>query len=104
MAFLTSSSIALFIIAQGEGAFLSPLLILVLLFVVFYFFIIRPQKKRDEQRRSMIAAVKKGDRIVTIGGIHGTVTKVEEEDVLVEVDEQVKLRFRKDAINAVGKT
>ena len=73
-----------------------------LLLVVFYFFIIRPQRKREDTRKTMIAAVQKGDRIVTVGGIHATVLKVEETSVLAEVDQNVKLRFDKNAIASVG--
>ncbi|HLT46260.1 MAG TPA: preprotein translocase subunit YajC [Rubricoccaceae bacterium] len=73
-----------------------------LLFVVFYFFIIRPQRKREDQRKAMINAVQKGDRIVTVGGIHATVLKVEEASILAEVDQNVKLRFDKNAVASVA--
>jgi preprotein translocase subunit YajC len=87
----------------GEGA--SPLITfmpLILIFVVFYFFIIRPQKKKEDQRRAMINAVKKGDKIVTIGGVHGTVTQVDETSVLAQVDTNTKLRIDKNAIASVS--
>ncbi len=71
---------------------------LILIFVVFYFFIIRPQKKKEDQRRQMITAVKKGDKVVTIGGVHGSVTQVDETTVLVQVDANTKLRIDKNAI------
>jgi preprotein translocase subunit YajC len=73
-----------------------------LMFVVFYFFIIRPQRRREDQRRAMINAVQKGDRIVTVGGIHATVLKVEDTSILAEVDQNVKLRFEKSAVASVG--
>lgn len=96
---------SLFYLAQADGANLFALFLpFLLVFIVFYFFIIRPQRRREDQRRAMIAAVKKGDRIVTIGGIHGTVTKVDEDSVLAEVDGQVKLRFDKNAIASIAKT
>jgi len=81
----------------GLGAFsgfLFPLLIL----VVFYLFLIRPQQTREKKRRAMIDELNKGDRIVTAGGIHGTVLKVEDASLLVEVDQNVKLRFEKNAV------
>ncbi len=74
---------------------------LILIFVVFYFFIIRPQKKKEDDRKKMVEAVKKGDRIVTIGGVHGTVTQVDEGSVLAQVDSNTKLRFEKNAISRV---
>lgn len=86
---------------EGGGGLASLFLPFLLVFVVFYFFIIRPQKKREDTRKSMIEAVKKGDRIVTIGGVHGTVTKVDDGSVLAQVDENVKLRFDKNAIASV---
>ena len=85
----------------GGGGLASLLLPFLLVFVVFYFFIIRPQKKREDTRKTMIDAVKKGDRIVTIGGVHATVTKVDDTSVLAQVDDNVKLRFDKNAISSV---
>lgn len=78
------------------GGLLFPLLIL----VVFYFFLIRPQQNREKQRRNMISELKKGDRVVSAGGIHGTIIKVEENSLLVEVDQNTKLRFDKNAISS----
>lgn len=86
---------------EGGGGIASLFLPFLLVFIVFYFFIIRPQKKREDTRKSMIEAVKKGDRIVTIGGVHATVTKVDETSVLAQVDENVKLRFDKNAIASI---
>ncbi|MEM1055124.1 MAG: preprotein translocase subunit YajC [Bacteroidota bacterium] len=76
------------------GGLLFPLLIL----VVFYFFLIRPQQTREKKRRTMISELKKGDRIITAGGVHGTVVKVEESSLLAEVDQNVKMRFDKNAV------
>ena len=75
---------------------------LILIFVVFYFFIIRPQKKKEDDRKKMIEAVKKGDKVVTIGGVHGTVTQIDESSVLIQADTNVKLRIDKNAIANVG--
>ncbi len=85
----------------GGGGLLGMLLPLLLIFLVFYFFIIRPQKKKEEQRRKMIESVKKGDRIVTIGGIHGKVVRVSDTTVLVQVDDNTKIRLEKNAIASV---
>lgn len=91
------------IIAQAAPSAnpLAMFLPLILIFLVFYIFIIRPQKKKEDTRKQMIGAVKKGDRIITIGGIHGIVTKVDEQSVLASVDDQLKLRFEKNAIASV---
>ncbi len=92
-----------FVVAQAApGANpLTMFLPLILIFLVFYFFIIRPQKKKEDTRKKMIEAVKKGDRIVTIGGIHGTVNRVDDQSVLAQVDGEVKMRFDKNAIASV---
>lgn len=89
---------------QEGGNPLTMFVPLILIFVVFYFFLIRPQKKKEETRKKMISAVTKNDRIVTIGGIHGTVTQVDESSVLAQVDSNTKLRIDKNAIaSVVGK-
>lgn len=89
--------------AGGEQANpMAMFLPLVLIFIVFYFFIIRPQKKKEDVRKKMIEAVAKNDRVVTIGGVHGTVTQVDETSVLVQVDSNTKLRIEKSAISSVA--
>ena len=83
----------------GLGMFL-PLL---LIFVVFYFFIIRPQQKREKKRKAIIEAIRKGDRVITAGGIHGKVHQVEEggTSVLLDVDGGIKLRVEKQSLASV---
>ena len=88
---------------QAGGSMLGLFLPFLLVFVVFYFFIIRPQRKREEQRKTMISAVKKGDRIITIGGVHATITKVEDNSVLAEIDSNIKVRLEKHAIASIAK-
>ncbi|MEM8487133.1 MAG: preprotein translocase subunit YajC [Bacteroidota bacterium] len=92
-----------FLMAQ-PGAEPNPIatfLPLVLIFVVFYFFIIRPQRKKEDERKSMIEAVKKGDKVITIGGLYGNVTQIDESSLLVQVDTNTKLRVEKNAIARV---
>lgn len=83
----------------GLGMFLP----LILIFVVFYFFIIRPQQKREKTRKAMIAAIKKGDRVVTAGGIHGKIHQIDEAStsVLLDVDGGIKLRIEKQSLATV---
>ena len=91
--------------AGGEQANpLAMFLPLILIFIVFYFFIIRPQKKKEDERKKMIEAVAKGDRVISIGGVHGTVTQVDETSVLVQVDSNTKLRIEKSALSSIGNT
>ena len=72
----------------GLVEMLGMLLPLILMFVVFYFFLIRPQKKKDKKVKDMLAALKPGDRICTIGGIYGTIVKIKDDVLTVEVGEQ----------------
>ena len=97
--------------AQGAGAgggdFLVSLLPLVLIFVVFYFLLIRPQQKRAKQHKAMIAAVGRGDKIITNGGLTGTIVRAVEdsETVEVEIAKDVKVNVVRAMIADVrGKT
>ena len=74
------------------------IIFLVLLMVVFYFMLIRPQKRRVEQHRQLISSVGPGDDIVTIGGLHGRVVSVDDDDVVIEPVSGMELRFVKSAI------
>ena len=80
------------------GSPLSMLLPFVLIFAVFYFIVIMPAKKQQKKKDAMIAGLKKGDRIVTGGGIHGTVATVEDQSLLLKVAENTKIRISKSAV------
>lgn len=66
--------------------------------LVFYFFMIRPQQKKAKQEKEFRESLKKGDKIVTIGGMHGRIVSIEDDGIFVEVDNGVKLKFDKAAI------
>ncbi len=85
------------------GFDLISLLPLVLIFVVFYFLLIRPQQKKVKTHREMIGAVKRGDKVLTGGGIIGTVVKVEEGDdvLLVEIAKDIRVRVARGTISDV---
>jgi len=85
---------------EGSNPF-APLIFMALIFGVFWFLLIRPQQKKEKDRRAMIAAVKKGDNVVTVGGLYGKVLQVEEASVLAQVDDNVKVRIDKNAISTV---
>ena len=88
--------------AEGGGSLIGLILPFLLIAVVFYFFLIRPQRKRQKEHDQMVTDLKKGDKVTTIGGIHGTITRVEDASVLAQVDSGVKLRFDKNAIANVA--
>ena len=80
---------------------MTPLIFMAAIFAVFWFLLIRPQQKKEKERRAMIEAVKKGDNIVTVGGLYGKVTQVDDASVLAQVDDNVKVRIDKNAISTV---
>ena len=76
-------------------------IMLALIFGVMWFFMIRPQKKQQKELENFRNSLKKGDKVVTIGGIHGTVSSVKENTVVVKVDDSAKIEFDRKAIAAV---
>ena len=84
--------------ATQQGGGWSMWIMLALIFVVMWFFMIRPQKKQQKELQNFRDSLKKGDKVVTIGGIYGTVTEVKEDSVLIEVDNNVKIRVSKQAL------
>lgn len=88
--------------ATAGGSVLGLLLPMVLMFAVFYFLLIRPQRKKDKKVKSMLAALKVGDRISTIGGIFGTITAIQDETIELTVGkDNVKLMMARWAIRQV---
>lgn len=83
------------------GSMVTTLVTFVLIILIFYFLIIRPQKKRDKEAKAMIEAMKKGDKVVTIGGIHGTIVTVKDATVIIKVDDSARIEFSKSAISTV---
>ncbi|BAT71211.1 preprotein translocase subunit YajC [Thermosulfidibacter takaii ABI70S6] len=71
---------------------------LILIFVVFWFILIWPQQRRQKQHRKMLESLKKGDKVVTIGGIYGVVTHIGDNTVIIKVDDNTKLEVSKAAI------
>jgi len=72
-----------------------------LVILIFYFLIIRPQNKKQKETQKMLSALKKGDRVVTVGGVHGTIQSVKESTVILKVDESTKMEFSRSAISSV---
>ncbi len=73
-------------------------IMLIGIFAIMYFFMIRPQRKQQKELQNFRAGLKKGDKVVTAGGIYGTIDQVEERTVLIKVDGDVKLRVAKDSL------
>jgi preprotein translocase subunit YajC len=84
--------------AQPQGSSFSGIFMIILIFVIFWLFFIRPQNKRAKEQQKFRENLKKGDKIVTIGGIHGKVVEVKENTVIVSVDPNASIEFEKSAI------
>ncbi|MCQ2181853.1 MAG: preprotein translocase subunit YajC [Bacteroidales bacterium] len=85
--------------AQQPGGGWSMWVMLLLIFVIMWLFMIRPQRKQQKALEEMRNALKKGDKVITAGGIYGTVADVDDRTVLVKVDGEVKIRVDKSSIN-----
>jgi preprotein translocase subunit YajC len=85
----------------GGNAVLTQLVFFAAIFAIFYFLLIRPQQKQRREREALLAAVKRGDRVVTTSGIHGTVTALDDTTITLRVADQVKMTFDRGAVGRV---
>lgn len=85
----------------GSSALLTQVVFFAAIFGIFYFLLIRPQQRQKREREQMLSRVKKGDRVVTASGLHGTVLGVNDHTVTLRVDNQVKLEFDRSAIGRI---
>ena len=85
--------------ASTSGSLISTLVPFLLIIVIFYFFLIRPQNKKQKETEKMLNSLKKGDKVITIGGIHGVISSVKENTVVLKVDGDVKIEFNRSAIS-----
>ena len=92
------SSILLMTPGQGGQSSSFSLIFLLLIIVVFYFFMIRPQMKRQKELANYRNALKKGDQVVTTGGIYGKIQEVNEQTILLEVDNNIHIKVDKSAV------
>ena len=76
---------------------------LVLIFVIFYFLLIRPQKQKEKEHQKMLADVKANDKVVTLGGIYGTVVNVKEKTLILRIDDNVKMEIEKNSVAYIKK-
>ncbi|MFD2670457.1 preprotein translocase subunit YajC [Marinicrinis sediminis] len=86
----------------GGGSWLTLLAPFVIMFVIFYFLLIRPQQKKQRQRNMMLLNLEKGDKVITIGGVHGTIAEITDDIVVLKVNDASKLTFDRSAINNVS--
>ncbi|MDK2835573.1 MAG: preprotein translocase subunit YajC [Thermosediminibacterales bacterium] len=74
---------------------------LILIFVIFYFLLIRPQQKRDKQRREMLASLKEGDTVITVGGFYGKILNIKDDVITLELGDKLKVKVTRSAIGNV---
>lgn len=86
------------LLQAGGGGAMSSIIMLVAIIVIFYFFMVRPQQKRQKEEKKFREALTKGQRVVTIGGLHGKIADVRETTVLIEVANDVKIEVEKTAV------
>ncbi|WP_274362779.1 preprotein translocase subunit YajC [Paenibacillus thermotolerans] len=87
--------------AGGGQSTLSLLLPFVLMIVIFYFLLIRPQQKRQKARNQLLSNLKKGDKVVTVGGMHGKIVEMTDDTVVLLVNDSTRLTFNRSAIDNV---
>ena len=88
--------------ANGGGGIMSVLPLMVGMFAIMYFLIIRPQQKQRKDREALLSAVKKGDRVVTSSGIHGTVVAINEQVITLKIADQVRVDFDRGSIGRIA--
>ena len=88
---------------QGGGDFTTTILMFAIIIAIFYFMILRPQQKRQKERQKLLESMKKGDKVVTAGGIHGTIVGMEDKTVLLQIADDVKVKVERGSISVVNK-
>ena len=86
---------------QGATSGFSAFIPLILMFVIFYFLLIRPQQKRSKEHREMVSNLKKGDRIVTSGGLYGRITGMDDTTLTVEISDKVRVKIARGNISTI---
>ncbi len=86
---------------SAGGQMVTMLITFGLIILIFYFLVIRPQNKKQKETQKMLASLRKGDKVSTIGGIRGTITAVKDKTVTIKVDDNTKIEFNKSAVSSV---
>lgn len=87
--------------AQQGGLFSSPLVPLIIMMAIFYFLLIRPQQKKQKEHRAMLGNLKKGDRVVTQGGLHGRITGLTDSVLTIEIADKVQVKLQRGYVAAL---
>jgi len=98
----TVTSTQFYLLAEGQGS--NPMQFLFLIggmILIMYFVMFRPQMKEQKRRRAMLAAIKKHDQVLTSGGLYGTVVSVSDAEVVLKIDDNVRVKFARSAVTAI---
>jgi preprotein translocase subunit YajC len=87
--------------SEGGGGFLSLLPPMIMMFAIFYFILIRPQQKKQKEAMKMLDSLKEGDTVVTLSGIHGTIKKLKDDTVMLQIAENVRIKINRSSISTV---
>ncbi|MBI4385189.1 MAG: preprotein translocase subunit YajC [Nitrospinae bacterium] len=82
----------------GGGSLLALLPPMIMMFLIFYFILIRPQQKKQAEQRKLLDALKEGDNVVTLSGIHGTIRKVKDDIVTLQIADNVRIKINRSSI------
>ncbi|MFB0519918.1 MAG: preprotein translocase subunit YajC [Desulfatiglandales bacterium] len=89
----------------GQGGGLGAFLPLIIIFAIFYFLLIRPQQRKSKQHKQVLASLKKGDRVVSSGGLHGVITGLTDDVVTIEISPKVRVKVSRGYIaGIIGRT
>jgi preprotein translocase subunit YajC len=102
--FLLPSAWAMAPGGEGGASPIAGFLPLIIIFVIFYFLLIRPQQKKQKDHQAMLGSLKKGDKVVTTGGIYGLIEQVGEKTITLKISENVKVKFGKGYVASVRST
>ena len=87
----------------GQGGGFGAFIPLILMFAIFYFLLIRPQQKKAKQHKAMLAAIKKGDKVISSGGLHGVVTGLTDEVVTMEIAPKIRVKVSRGSVAGILK-
>jgi len=87
--------------AGGQGGGFGAFIPLILMFAIFYFLLIRPQQKKAKQHKELLSALKEGDKVVSSGGLHGTITGIKEDVVTMEIAPKIRVKVSRGSIAGI---
>lgn len=87
----------------GGGSLMSLLPPMIMMFLIFYFILIRPQQKKQQEQQKMVDSLKEGDNVITLSGIHGTIKKVKDDIVMLQIADNVRIKINRSSIGMTRK-